>query len=116
MHMNRATGLAIIAAGALGGCAYYGPPSPYAYFNVPCPPATAPASSGTITPIPPTASATPPATPNSTAPAAPPPAAIASGQCVAVVPTYTAYPMYYYYPGYFGPPIYSSVVINNPFH
>ncbi|MBV8537448.1 MAG: hypothetical protein JO128_17750 [Alphaproteobacteria bacterium] len=103
--MNKIIGFAIFAAGALGGCTYE-PPAPYAYFPVPCPSAGAtvtPTPSGTVTPNPPPA------------PPAPVQAAVSSGQCVAVVPTYTTYPIYYYQ-GYYGPPIYSSFGINNPLH
>jgi hypothetical protein len=117
--MNRVIGLAVVAAGALSGCAYYGPPSPYAYFNVPCTPAgvmVVPGSSGTVTPIQPPANANPSAAAPNSVTTAPPPTAVGNNQCIAVVPTYTAYPTYYYYQGYYGPPIYSSVIINNPFH
>ena len=116
--MNKHIGLAIVAAGALGGCAYEAP-SPYAYFPVPCasaPATVTPAPSGTVSPTqPPTAnSATP-------APTTPPPTnttAAGSGECVAVVPTYS-YPAYYpypgYYPGYYGSPVYGSVFIGGRF-
>ncbi|HTP83354.1 MAG TPA: hypothetical protein VMQ11_10435 [Alphaproteobacteria bacterium] len=104
MSMKKVVGLAIVAAGALGGCAYE-PPPPYAYFPVPCAPAGA-----TVTPTaPPVAAAPGPVV----TPAGP-------GQCVAVVPTYV-YPAYYpypgyYYPGYYGPPAYGSMFIGGHFH
>jgi hypothetical protein len=126
MSMNKVIGFAIIAAGVLGGCTYE-PPSPYAYFPVPCAPATAtpspsatvtPAPSATVTPAPPgTVSPGSAAAPNS--PAGPVETTAGSGQCVAVVPTYT-YPAYYpypgyYYPGYYGPPVYGSVFVGGRF-
>jgi hypothetical protein len=110
--MNKVIGFAIIAAAALGGCAYE-PPPPYAYFPVPC-------AAGTVTPAPPVA-----VTPAPTGTVSPgtlqPPVqtTAASGQCIAVVPTY-AYPAYYpypgYYPGYYGAPVYGSVFIGGHFH
>jgi hypothetical protein len=90
-----AIGAAFVAAGPLGGCAYYDTSPSYVYVPCAAPPA-APAPPGSQPPTaPPPPSAKPPAggTPSATA-----------AQCLAPAPVY-AYPAPgygypYYYPGY----------------